>query len=139
MDAPDVAGLIERYTDHPPLATGTQRYTVGDAGGDTFATWQVVQRDCQTGLEGPRNPHAAALGIDHQRVPGFNDVGSGWLRRESGRGFECCAFLCPGFLGVHRDFTILRASAVEGGILCGGNTKVLKTALFNHKQAAVSL
>ena len=73
MNAPDIAGFVECYTDHPPLACGTQRHAVGDAGGDTFATWQFVQRDCQPGLEGSRDPDAAALGIEDEGVSGFRE------------------------------------------------------------------
>ena len=73
MNAPDIAGFVERYTDHPPLASGAQRHTVGDAGGDTFSAGQVVQRNCQTGFQGSRHSHAAALGIEDESVSGFGE------------------------------------------------------------------
>ena len=42
-NAPDIAGLVERYTDHPPLASGAQGHTVSDTGRHALAAGEVVQ------------------------------------------------------------------------------------------------
>ena len=69
MNAPDIAGFVERYADHPPLASSTERHTVGNAGGNTLTARQIVQRDCQAGFQGARKTHAAALRIEYERMP----------------------------------------------------------------------
>ena len=64
MNAPDIAGFVERYADHPPLASGTERHTIGNAGGNTFTARQIVQRDCQAEFQGARKAHAGMTGDD---------------------------------------------------------------------------
>jgi hypothetical protein len=117
MNAPDIARLVERYTDHPPLAPGTQRHTVGDAGGNAFTARQVVQGDCQTGFQGARQPHAAALRIEHESVSGFGEWSCGIQTGDAKRNLGADASAAPSrvkqFLcGVHSEsfHLILRSS-----------------------------
>jgi hypothetical protein len=71
MNSPDIAGFVERYAHHPPLASGTERDTVGNPGGHAFAARQFFQRDCESGLKRARDSHAATLRIEHECVSGF--------------------------------------------------------------------
>src|SRR5579862_6739111 len=71
MDTPNVARFVESDSDHPPLAAGAERHTVGDECRYALAAGQIVQRDGVSRFQLAREADAAALRIQHQCVPGF--------------------------------------------------------------------
>jgi hypothetical protein len=71
MNAPDIAGFVERHADHPALASCPQGDTVRDSGGRAFAGREFVQEDFRSGLQWSRKPYTATLGIYHQGVAGL--------------------------------------------------------------------
>src|SRR5579862_4456440 len=71
MNTPHVAGFVERYPNHPPLTSGTERHAVGDTGRDTLAAGQFVQGNCLSRFQFEREPYATTLRIEHKGMSGF--------------------------------------------------------------------
>jgi hypothetical protein len=126
MDTPDIAGFVERYTYHPPLTSGTERHTVGDASGHTLAAGQFVQGDCESRFQGARNPYTAALRIKHERVSGLGERGCRVQAGDANRNLGADAGAVPSrvnrfFRGVHCEsfLMILRSSGDCGRVIAG--------------------
>ncbi len=74
MNAPHISGFVECDADHPPLASSTQRHTVGDAGGDAFCAGQFVERNRHARFQRARQAHAAALSIQDESMSGLGEL-----------------------------------------------------------------
>ena len=74
MNAPHIAGFVERDADHPPLASGTQGHAVGDPSRHALASWQFVQRNRHPRFQRARQAHAATLRIQNEGVSGLGEL-----------------------------------------------------------------
>jgi len=144
MNAPDIAGFVERYTYHPPLTSGTERHAVGDASGHTLAAGQFVQGDCESRFQRARKPHTAALRIEDERVSGFGEWSCRVQAGDAKRNLGANAGTAPSrvnrfFRGVHCEsfLMILRSSGDFGRVIAGRDVHQSNSVFVGARGATI--
>src|SRR6266550_4915877 len=77
LDSPDVAGILEREAEQEEAAIRTEGQTICDARRRLQSARQTVQQYASSRVQGARQLHTAALGIDHQGMRLFGENGRG--------------------------------------------------------------